>query len=339
MKIYVHERLGSFSDRWIEYLELNNIPYNKINIHRENLNQIFHEADILLCHLSQEDPYYWLVGSKLGLLGEIMGVKIYPDLWTNWFFDDKIIQKFLLDGISNINVPTHIYFSFKDAIKKVSSCKYPFVFKLKGGAGAVNVKLVKNKFSAFILVFKMFFLGIPKISKYSLLLNRLSKANGFKNKFYQFLIGSVSALKSSEIDFMFGREKGYFYMQDFINGADHDIRIIVIGNKKLIALKRFNRKNDFRASGSGSFIGLDKDSLSKDILHTSLGISKKLKAQSLALDFVYDKYGKFHLIEISHGFAYQAYDVCSGYWNENLVWVDGNLNLSEEILINILSKE
>ncbi|NVJ64199.1 MAG: hypothetical protein HWD84_08235 [Flavobacteriaceae bacterium] len=338
MNIVLHHRAGSFSERWIKYLQSKNIPFKKVDIRNENLENLLSEADIILCHLSQEDPYYWMVGNKLGFLAEVMGKKVYPDLWSNWFFDDKIIQKYLLDNISDVHVPTHISFNYKEALSKVNTCSYPFVFKLKGGAGSVNVKLIKSKFSARILVFRMFFLGIPKISKYHLLLNRLSKAKNLKNKIFELIVGTASLLKKPKLNRIFGREKGYFYMQEFIEGANHDIRIIVIGNQKLIALKRYTRKNDFKASGSGNFQALNYKSVDVKILNSSLQISKKLKAQSLALDFVYDRNNKFHLIEISHGFIPDAYDICTGYWDQNLKWHDGNLNLAEEILINILKE-
>ena len=60
----------------------------------------------------------------------------------------------------------------------------------------------------------------------------------------------------------------------FIPQNDFDIRVIVTGNKA-IAIKRMNRKNDFRASGSG-YILYDKNEIDIRCVKIAFEVNKKL---------------------------------------------------------------
>jgi hypothetical protein len=83
-----------------------------------------------------------------------------------------------------------------------------------------------------------------------------------------------------------GKEINYLYFQEFIPNNDSDTRIIVIDGKAF-GIKRMNRKNDFRASGSG-FILYEKEHIDIILVKTAFDIHKKLNAQCIAYDFVYD---------------------------------------------------
>jgi hypothetical protein len=55
-------------------------------------------------------------------------------------------------------------------------------------------------------------------------------------------------------------------------------------------------------------------------------INEKIKAQSLALDYVFDPMGNPLVVEISYGFVPEGYDPCVGYWDKELNWYDGNFD-------------
>lgn len=65
-------------------------------------------------------------------------------------------------------------------------------------------------------------------------------------------------------------------------------------------------------------------------------VHQKLKSQCTAMDFIYDSMKKPLLVEISYGFVPEGYDPCTGYWDADLNWHDGNFNpygwIVEEIL-------
>jgi hypothetical protein len=121
-----------------------------------------------------------------------------------------------------------------------------------------------------------------------------------------------------------GREVGYAYFQDFIPNNDSDIRIIVI-EEKAFALKRFVRKGDFRASGSGNF-SYAKEDMDVRCISISLEIAEKIKSQCAVFDFVFNEKKEPLIVELSYGFLPDAYDFCPGYWDKNLQWIEGKFN-------------
>ena len=129
-------------------------------------------------------------------------------------------------------------------------------------------------------------------------------------------------------------EKGYVYFQDFIPDNEYDIRVIVIG-EKAFAIKRMVRKNDFRASGSGDIIYNKKD-IDEQCIKSSFLLNKKLKSQSIAIDFVF-KSGRALIVEISYGFSMHGYDKCPGYWTEDIKWHEGTFNPQVWMIENILA--
>lgn len=77
-------------------------------------------------------------------------VKNIPRFLTNWHFDDKVGQKYLLESIQAPMVPTYVFYSKAEAIRWAKSVIYPKVFKLRGGAGGSNVKLISSKTMQFV---------------------------------------------------------------------------------------------------------------------------------------------------------------------------------------------
>ena len=132
----------------------------------------------------------------------------------------------------------------------------------------------------------------------------------------------------------FSKEKGCIYFQTFIPNNSSEIRIIVIGNKAF-AVERFVKPNDFRASGSGIKKYPNDFEIDKRCLKIAFDITKKLKTQSLAFDFVY-KDNNPMILEISYGFSVEFYDPCPGYWDREMNWHEGNFIPQEWIIDDLL---
>ena len=47
---------------------------------------------------------------------------------------------------------------------------------------------------------------------------------------------------------------------------------------------------------------------------------RKLKTQSLALDFFFDEKNNPLIVEISYGYSIKAYYKCEGYWTDDMAW-------------------
>src|SRR5690606_30193963 len=97
------------------------------------------------------------------------------------------------------------------------------------------------------------------------------------------------------------KEKGYIYFQDFIPGNNHDTRVVIVGNKAF-SIIRYNRKDDFRASGSGHK-SYDPALIDPRCLQIAFEVSEKLGMQSCAFDFILDTNNNPLIIEISYGFV------------------------------------
>ena len=80
-----------------------------------------------------------------------------------------------------------------------------------------------------------------------------------------------------------------------------------------------------------------KDDIDLKCVQISFEINQKIKSQSIAYDFVFDENNNPLIIEISYGYAVEAYDKCPGYWDGKLNWHEEEFNPQEwmvEILIN-----
>jgi glutathione synthase/RimK-type ligase-like ATP-grasp enzyme len=229
----------------------------------------------------------------------------------------------LLEGIGAPLAPSYVFYSKQEAKKWAAQTSYPKVFKLRNGAGSDNVRLVKSKNKASRLIKKAFDRGFKQYEAWSNLKERYRKYRIGKTTLWNVFKGIIRLIHRTEYARVTGREIGYIYFQDFIAGNDHDIRVIVIGDKAF-AIKRMVRKNDFRASGSG-FILYEKQHFDDETVRLAFNVSEKLRAQCMAYDFIYLN-GKPLIVEISYGFAKEGYDACTGYWDKAMVWHEGKFN-------------
>ncbi len=80
------------------------------------------------------------------------------------------------------------------------------------------------------------------------------------------------------------------------------------------------REGDFRASGSGNIV-YDPKEIPPECIKIAFDITKKIKAQCIAYDFVFLD-NKPLIIEASYGFSSKGYLLCLGYWNNKFIWVE-----------------
>ncbi|MDZ7693147.1 MAG: hypothetical protein U5K69_18840 [Balneolaceae bacterium] len=323
MKIGIHHSDNSFSESWIKYCEKENIPFKIVDCYRNDIIKQLEDCDGLMWHFHQANSKDVLFAKQLLYSVQMAGKKVFPDFNTAWHFDDKVGQKYLLEAAGAPFVPSYVFYDENQALEWVETTQFPKVFKLRRGAGSAHVQLVENEREAQKLINKAFGRGFRQYNAWANLKERWRK---FKRK----QVGLKSVLKgivrlgyTTDFDRVVGREKGYIYFQDFIADNDHDIRVIVIDGKAF-AIKRLVRKNDFRASGSGAIL-YGKDNFDLNTIKLSFQISRELKSQCLAIDYVFDE-GHPLVVEVSYGFVEEGYNSCEGYWNEELKWHEGNFN-------------
>jgi glutathione synthase/RimK-type ligase-like ATP-grasp enzyme len=271
-------------------------------------------------HYSDSDYRDYLFASQLLFSLEMKGMKVFPNFNTTWHFNDKVGQKYLLEAIGAPLVPSYVFYTRKEALEWINRTDFPKVFKLRSGAGSGNVKLARTQSQAKKLTFKAFNSGFSQLNRIEYFKDNLRKWRLGNDKL-GLIKGIVRLIISSKYSRMLSKEKGYIYFQDFIPNNNFDIRVVVIGDKAF-ALKRLVRKGDFRASGGGNIV-YDKNQIDERCVKIAFEVNDKIKSQSIAYDFVFDKDNNPLIIEISYGYAMKAYDNCEGYWDKDLNWYKG----------------
>jgi len=339
--IAIHQRKGSFSDRWIEYCKKHNINYKIVDCNDSDIVGQPEDCDGLMWHWSHTDYRAQNFARQLIYSLELMGLKVFPSYSTCWHFDDKVGQKYLLQAIGAPLVPTYVFYDKYDAINWAKSTSYPKVFKLSGGASSNNVKLVKSISEANSLINQAFSKGFPLNDGFSGLKQRawvLKRDRNLKAvihvlKGFARMVKPVQGLK------LLARQKGYVYFQDFIPNNTYDDRVVVVGDRAFY-LRRYVRSGDFRASGSGLF-EYSTDKISLESIKLAFEVADKVGSQSLAFDFVYDDIGNPLIVEVSYAYLMgKAYDDCPGYWDRDLNWhekpVDPQRFMIEDFVRDIL---
>lgn len=338
MKIAIHTNKNSFAFRWEKYCKENCIEYKLVNAYNNNIVEDVKDCDAFMWHFHHADYRDMQFAKSLLTSLQKGGMKVFPDFDTCWHFDDKIAQKYLLEAIDAPLVPTYVFHTEKEALEWAESTTFPKVFKLKGGAGASNVKLARTKKDAKKLIKQSFGKGFRQYRFWEKLKEEWRKYRLGKSSLRQLtrpVYYQLTKRYPNDFDHFHGKECGYAYFQEFIPNNAFDIRVCVVGDKAF-GLKRYTRENDFRASGSGN-ISYSKAEIDERCVEIAFKVAKRLGAQSIALDFVFDKDNTPLIVEISYGYAVAAYDACEGYWTNDMQWHEGtNFDFCSWMVENLL---
>lgn len=316
MKIAIHHRKGSFSDRWIAYCEKKGIDYKIVNAYDNDIIRQVEGCNAFMWHFHQGDYRDMQMAKALILSLEAKGVRCFPNSHTCWHFDNKIWEKYLLEAVDAPLVPSYVFYTEKEALEWANNTTFPKVFKLKGGAGASNVKLAHTQKEAERLIKQCFRKGFSQYRWQERLKEQWRKYRLGKVGLKNVLRPLFYAIKRYPTVFSHYHQKeiGYAYFQDFIADNHSDYRIKVVGGN-CWGFQRMVRKGDFRASGSGNLC-FDNSRIPMQLVKLSQDIAKKLQLQSVAFDYVYDKeQEKFLVVELSYGFGYDERESENGYWD------------------------
>lgn len=333
MKIAIHHRKNSFSERWIQYCQENNIDYKIVDAFHSNIIDHLKDCNVFMWHHHHADFKDVILAKKVLFALEHAGIKVFPDFKTGWHFDDKVAQKYLLEAINAPLVPSYVFYDKQQALDWAKETTYPKVFKLKGGAGASNVKLVKSQSQAINLINQAFGRGFAQFDRIGYLKERFNKFKNGEDTFIGVLKGIARIFIVPEFAKKQSPEKGYIYFQDFMKNNNFDTRVVVVNGEFAAAEKRFVRKGDFRASGSGIF---SYEDINLDLIKVAFDVANKLNLQSVAFDFVLDDNQKPMIIEISYGFGTDGINNVLGYWDHNLNWYEEKFSPQDLILDNLI---
>lgn len=337
MKIGIQPTPIGFTKHWINYCEESGIPYKLIDCYRNDIIEQLEDCDAFMWNhdlLLQKDN---VLAKRILSAVEHSGKVTFPKFEEGWHYDDKIAQKFLLEAIKAPIVPTYVFTNIDKALKWAEQTTYPKVFKLKGGAGSSNVKLIKSLPQAKKVILKSFRRGYQPVSKNYFFSEARRKFSLKQISLTSFLKATVKYFLPINKDFLRNREIGYTYFQEFIPNNENDFRIVVIDQNKAFGIKRFNRENDFRASGSGNIVYLDESNCPKNCLKIAFEVAKKLNMDSIAYDFVYDENQNPLIIEITYAYGSKASNA-KGYWDDSLKWHDEKIKMHQWMVENVVGK-
>ena len=245
---------------------------------------------------------------------------------------DKVSMEIMRTGFSDSALKTlenRPYGSWVDALKYDSV--FPVVVKAASSSASAGVFLARNKEEYDKIVRKAgkvivaggladLFTGWIKTQS-----KRLIKAiDPSKNKYYWKYNTTPLSMP--------------LVVQPFVDGLGGDFKVLFFGGK-YFSMYRKNRENDFRASGSGSFLGVPDDKFD-GLLNFARKVTEEINFPMIGMDIGFD--GKeYHLIEfqmIDMGTsALQRSEFWHEFKNGKLLRFDGKSDLEEEFSRSVLT--
>jgi len=312
------------SPRWAELLQTAGHQVRWVDVYQPDILQQLQGCHGFMWRWGHCGGMYRVARRLLPVIERELGLPTYPDQNTCWHYDDKIAQWYLLSA-AGIPVPTTwVWYDERHAIEWARTAIYPLVLKLWGGAASTNVRLITSFEEAKFHIAKLFDNGVYSLD------DMFSKP--WKWGIQRFRSAVKLALTGIPPRIPWGGwelHKSYVFFQEFLPNNDFDTRVTVIGNRAF-AFRRFNRDNDFRASGSGK-IDYNPQAVDPAFIRLAFTVASKLKTQSCAIDGLYD--GKEPVVgEISYTYVSWAIHDCPGHWEldglpqtGNLVWKEGRM--------------
>jgi glutathione synthase/RimK-type ligase-like ATP-grasp enzyme len=327
-----------FAARWLPYAERCGFHLRQVNGYHSDIIAQLQGCDAFFWQLNQDVLGDLEYARGILLAVQAQGLSVFPDHHTCWHFDDKVAQKYLLEAAGAPMAETWVFYSRAEAMDFLECADYPLIFKLRRGAGSLNVHMVKGRREAAGFARRMFGFGMRPYPILSRIQRGFSRARAVASRKTPLVTRAGRALRFFIRQTLFTpRERGYLLLQRYLADNGHDIRVTIIGNRAFTFLRGV-RPNDFRASGSGHIAYPGPDELPMDAIEIAFGISQKLGFQSMAYDFVRDP-ADFSpkLLEISCSFQPEAVHGCAGYLDASLKWHDGHYWPEHLIIDDVVS--
>jgi len=305
------------SPRWAQLLQQAGHEVKWVDVRRADILEQIKDCDGFMWRHGHLPQHRQIARRLLPVIEKEMGIEVYPDQNTCWHYDDKLKQYYLLKA-KGIAIPrTWIWFDYEQVLEWLKTAKFPMVIKLWSGAASQNVRLVEDENEAKIWVKRLFKEGLSSITDPYIL-----RHNSF---YWRLRYCAKMMLKKRLADRPWELHKNYVLFQEFIADNSYDTRVVIIGNRAF-AKRRYNRHNDFRASGSGN---LDNDPMKIDpeAIQLAFRVSKLLKSQSLALDILRQD-GEHLVAEISYTYPSWSQYECPGHWlleGKDIIWKTGHM--------------
>jgi hypothetical protein len=194
----------------------------------------------------------------------------FPNVEAFWHFNSKAVQRDLFE-LAGMRHPKTMVLGAPEDVASVEE-RFPaqFVWKDSGGAGSSRVGMSKNT-------------PISRLLLRSALLDSIP-----------YRLQNVAARRVG----FFPAGGGQKIAQEFIDGCEHDIRVTTVGTEYAYVFRRRNRKDDFRASGSGMLEYEWQDGY-WEAMTLCLEMSRKMSFSNMAYDLIRTPAGEVYCVEFS----------------------------------------
>ena len=325
----------SFSSRWAVRAAETGVHVRAVDVYAPDFFQQLEGCNGFMWRFGYSPSPRLFAKRLLPAIEHGLGIPVFPSFETAWHFEDKIAQSYLLQAAG---VPTPATWIFWDRARALDFCRsaaYPLVLKLSFGYQSSNVRLLHDMDEASRWIARLFGPGVTGLRPDAPAVREtLRRAKGAVRH-----LRGESAIEDLEYSEL---QHGYFYVQEFLPGNEHDVRVTVIGNRAF-AFRRFNRPGDFRASGSGR-INWERDHIDEDGIRLAFKVARRLHTQSLAVDLL-QRCGRKVLAEISYTYASWAVRDCPGHWTLQgdagsgvLSWVEGRVHPEDAIFDDFVGR-
>lgn len=294
---------------WKRLLEAAGHDVRLVNVHRSDIFDQLRECQGFMWRHGHTPQMRSIARRLLPVIERELCIKVYPDQSTCWHYDDKIAQAYLFEALHVPTAKSWVWWDAEEAREWARSTDYPLVLKLWAGAGSTNVCLVEDYNEANYWLGRLFGNGIVSLDKIGLPL---------KERLYK----SAHLCIAGKEDYPWESHKGYALFQEFLPGNDHDTRVTVIGDRAF-GFRRFNRENDFRASGGG-LIDHDPQGIAPEFVRLAFEVAERLGMQSCAIDGLW-RGDEAVVCEVSYTYTSWTVHDCPGHWDADLNWHEGHL--------------
>jgi glutathione synthase/RimK-type ligase-like ATP-grasp enzyme len=300
----------------------------EVDVYRADILEQLRGCDGLMWRHGHTAAMRQVARRLLPVIETELGLLVYPDQKTCWHYDDKIAQRYLFEAVGIPAPRTWVWFDKNLAKEWARSADYPMVLKLWSGAGSTNVGLVHTFEEAGRWIDRLFGRGVTDLTqesprRWTRALTRLRVAKRV------LLQGAPGHLPAWEL------HKNYVLFQEFLAGNAYDTRVTVIGDRAF-AYRRFNRDNDFRASGSGK-IDHNPEGIAPEFVRLAFDVARRLEAQSCAMDGLWR--GTEPVVgEVSYTYVSRFVHQCPGHWDPDLHWHPGSMRPEEAQIAGFLAR-
>lgn len=283
------------------------LTYEYVKMERHDWLENCLAADAVLWkpeYMGPQSAHYFK--EKIYLLQCVAHKLVMPNFQTIWHFESKVAQHHLLSFHNLPRPATFVTFDHAEARKRLQESAFPFVYKASAGASSQNVRLIAKQRHGKRLLDDLF--AIPRWEEAK------RRVKNTKLLFLQNITNRWTWSRTWQRLWRNPENVAVFYHQEFLTENRRDLRITVIGDHVAYAFWRKNRKNDFRASGSGL---IDYESpVPSEIIKYCMSLNKMLQFDSMAYDLIL-KDERYVITEISYGYKDHALYNAPGYYQLN----------------------